>query len=964
MHTLFEHKSNNKTVNTVFFCTFTMKKLKNMNQNSKLFLLDAYALIYRAYYAFIKNPRINSKGFNTSAILGFVNTLEEVLKKENPTHIGVAFDPPGPTFRHEAFEQYKAQREETPEAIRLSVPIIKDIIKAYRIPILEVAGYEADDVIGTLATEAGNQGITTYMMTPDKDYGQLVTDHVFMYRPKYGDKEFEVMGVEQVKAKFDIQSPAQVIDMLGLMGDSSDNIPGCPGVGEKTAQKLIAEFGSIENLLEHTDQLKGALKTKVETNREMIIFSKFLATIKVDVPIRLDMNSLVREQADEDTLRKIFEELEFRTLMERIFKKESSPASPIAGTLFNQENGPVQGNLFEEFTPDHTNEEKKSNLESLNSLSYDYQLIDTEEKRNEIIKKLLTSEILALDTETTGTDPMDAELVGMSFSITENQAFYVPVPAERKEAIKIVREFEPVFKNEKSLKVGQNIKYDMLVLQNYGIEVRGKLFDTMAAHYVLQPELRHNMDYLAEIYLHYQTIHIEELIGPKGKGQKNMRDLSPQEVYLYACEDADVTLKLKNILEQELKKNDAEKLFYEIEMPLVPVLVNIESNGVRLDTEALKQSSEHFTTRLQSIEKEIYTLAEGEFNIASPKQVGEILFDKLKIVEKAKKTKTGQYVTSEEVLESLRNKHDIIGKILEYRGLKKLLSTYIDALPQLINPKTGRIHTSFNQTVTATGRLSSSNPNLQNIPIRDEDGKEIRKAFIPDDGCSFFSADYSQIELRIMAHLSEDKNMIDAFLSGYDIHAATAAKIYKVDIKEVTADMRRKAKTANFGIIYGISVFGLAERMNVDRKEAKELIDGYFETYPQVKSYMDKSIQVAREHGYVETIFHRKRFLPDINSRNAVVRGYAERNAINAPIQGSAADIIKVAMARIYERFKAEGLKAKMILQVHDELNFSVPAKEKEIVEQVVIEEMEKAYRMHVPLKADCGWGTNWLEAH
>ena len=935
-----------------------------MNQNSKLFLLDAYALIYRAYYAFIKNPRINSKGFNTSAILGFVNTLEEVLKKENPTHIGVAFDPPGPTFRHEAFEQYKAQREETPEAIRLSVPIIKDIIKAYRIPILEVAGYEADDVIGTLATEAGNQGITTYMMTPDKDYGQLVTDHVFMYRPKYGDKEFEVMGVEQVKAKFDIQSPAQVIDMLGLMGDSSDNIPGCPGVGEKTAQKLIAEFGSIENLLEHTDQLKGALKTKVETNREMIIFSKFLATIKVDVPIRLDMNSLVREQADEDTLRKIFEELEFRTLMERIFKKESSPASPIAGTLFNQENGPVQGNLFEEFTPDHTNEEKKSNLESLNSLSYDYQLIDTEEKRNEFIKKLLTSEILALDTETTGTDPMDAELVGMSFSITENQAFYVPVPAEREEAIKIVREFEPVFKNEKSLKVGQNIKYDMLVLQNYGIEVRGKLFDTMVAHYVLQPELRHNMDYLAEIYLHYQTIHIEELIGPKGKGQKNMRDLSPQEVYLYACEDADVTLKLKNILEQELKKNDAEKLFYEIEMPLVPVLVNIESNGVRLDTEALKQSSEHFTTRLQSIEKEIYTLAEGEFNIASPKQVGEILFDKLKIVEKAKKTKTGQYVTSEEVLESLRNKHDIIGKILEYRGLKKLLSTYIDALPQLINPKTGRIHTSFNQTVTATGRLSSSNPNLQNIPIRDEDGKEIRKAFIPDDGCSFFSADYSQIELRIMAHLSEDKNMIDAFLSGYDIHAATAAKIYKVDIKEVTADMRRKAKTANFGIIYGISVFGLAERINVDRKEAKELIDGYFETYPQVKSYMDKSIQVAREHGYVETIFHRKRFLPDINSRNAVVRGYAERNAINAPIQGSAADIIKVAMARIYERFKAEGLKAKMILQVHDELNFSVPAKEKEIVEQVVIEEMEKAYRMHVPLKADCGWGTNWLEAH
>ena len=935
-----------------------------MDKPNKLFLLDAYALIYRAYYAFIKNPRINSKGFNTSAILGFVNTLEDVLKKENPTHIGVAFDPAGPTFRHEAYEQYKAQREETPEAIRLSVPIIKDIIRAYRIPILEVAGYEADDVIGTLATEAGKQGITTYMMTPDKDYGQLVSDNVFMYRPKYGDKEFEVMGVEQVKAKFDIESPAQVIDMLGLMGDSSDNIPGCPGVGEKTAQKLIAEFGSIENLLEHTDQLKGALKTKVETNRDMITFSKFLATIKIDVPIQLDMNSLVREEADESALRKIFEELEFRTLMERIFKKEAQPLPYSPGPLFSQENGPVQGDLFAENAPNGTAEVKETNLESLKSLKYDYQLIDTEEKRKEIIQKLLTNEILALDTETTGTDPMDAELVGMSFSIAENQAYYVPVPANREEALKIVNEFRPVFENEESLKVGQNIKYDMLVLQNYGAEVRGKLFDTMVAHYVLQPELRHNMDYLAEIYLHYQTIHIEELIGPKGKGQKNMRDLDPKDIYLYACEDADITLKLKNKLEKELKENDAEKLFYEIEMPLVPVLVNIESNGVLIDTDALKQTSEHFTVRMKAIEQEIYAMAGEEFNISSPKQVGEMLFDKLKIVEKAKKTKTGQYVTSEEVLESLRHKHDIIEKILEHRGLKKLLSTYIDALPQLINPRTGRIHTSFNQTVTATGRLSSSNPNLQNIPIRDEDGKEIRKAFIPDEGCLFFSADYSQIELRIMAHLSGDKNMIDAFLSGHDIHAATAAKVYKKDIATVDSDMRRKAKTANFGIIYGISVFGLAERMNVDRKEAKELIDGYFETYPQVKEYMDKSIRVAREHGYVETIFHRKRFLPDINSRNAVVRGYAERNAINAPIQGSAADIIKVAMARIYERFKAEKLKAKMILQVHDELNFSVPMDEKEIVERVVIEEMERAYRMHVPLKADCGWGKNWLEAH
>ena len=935
-----------------------------MDQNSKLFFLDAYALIYRAYYAFIKNPRINSKGFNTSAILGFVNTLEDVLKKENPTHIGVAFDPSGPTFRHEAYEQYKAQREETPEAIRLSVPIIKDIIRADRIPILEVAGYEADDVIGTLATKAGQQGITTYMMTPDKDYGQLVTDHVFMYRPKYGDKEFEVMGIEQVKAKFDIQSPSQVIDMLGLMGDASDNIPGCPGVGEKTAQKLIAEFGNIENLLEHTDQLKGALKTKVETNREMITFSKFLATIKTDVPIELDMSALVREQPDEEALRKIFEELEFRTLMERIFKKESQPLPFSAGPLFAQESGPIQGDLFAEITSNGPIEEKKSNIDTLKTLNTDYQLIDNKEKRAKIIQKLLTTKILALDTETTGTDPMEAELVGMSFSFAENQGFYIPIPADREEALKIVNEFKEVFENEKTLKVGQNIKYDMIVLQNYGVEVKGPLFDTMVAHYVLQPELRHGMDYLAEIYLHYQTIHIEELIGPKGKNQKNMRDLAPEAIYQYACEDADVTLKLKNILEKELKENGAEQLFYEIEMPLVPVLVNIESNGVLLDTEALKQSSKHFTTQMEAIEQEIYQLAGEEFNIASPKQVGEVLFDKLKIIDKAKKTKTGQYVTSEEVLESLRHKHPVVEKILEHRGLKKLLSTYIDALPQLINPRTGRVHTSFNQTVTATGRLSSSNPNLQNIPIRDENGKEIRKAFIPDEGALFFSADYSQIELRIMAHLSEDKNMIDAFLSGYDIHAATAAKVYKTDIKEVNSDMRRKAKTANFGIIYGISVFGLAERMNVDRKEAKELIDGYFETYPQVKAYMDKSIEVAREKGYVETIFHRKRFLPDINSRNAVVRGYAERNAINAPIQGSAADIIKVAMARIYERFKREGLKTKMILQVHDELNFSVPVEEKERVEQVVIEEMEKAYRMHVPLKADCGWGKNWLEAH
>ncbi|MDN0071808.1 DNA polymerase I [Bacteroides caecigallinarum] len=925
----------------------------------KLFLLDAYALIYRAYYALIKSPRINSKGFNTSAILGFVNTLEDVLKKESPTHIGVAFDPSGPTFRHEAYKEYKAQREETPEAIRLSVPIIKDIIRAYKIPILEVPGYEADDVIGTLATEAGKRGITTYMMTPDKDYGQLVSENIFMYRPKYGDKEFDIMGIEEVKAKFNIESTSQVIDMLGLMGDSSDNIPGCPGVGEKTAQKLISEFGSIENLLEHTDQLKGAIKTKVESNVEKIKFSKFLATIKTDVPIELDMDSLKRETPDEEKLRSIFEELEFRTLLERVFKSDKKPAAKSA-----PEKQALQGNLFGFFADDNTEEQKNSSLKRLEDTDYDYQLIDTEDKINDFLRIILTKEIISLDTETTGTDAMSAELVGMSFSYKENQAFYVPVPQNREEAQKIVDKFKPVFENEKSIKVGQNIKYDMIVLANYGVSIKGQMFDTMIAHYVLQPELHHGMDYLAEVYLKYDTIKIEELIGAKGKNQRNMRDLSPTDIYKYACEDADVTLKLKNILEKELETNGVKELFEEIEMPLVPVLAYIERNGVRIDTEALKETSRHFTIRMREIEEEIYKLAGMEFNVSSPKQVGEVLFDRLKIVEKAKKTKTGQYVTSEEVLESLKGKHQIVEKILDYRGLKKLLSTYVDALPELINPKTGRIHTSFNQTVTATGRLSSSNPNLQNIPVRDDDGKEIRKAFIPDDGCEFFSADYSQIELRIMAHLSEDDNMIEAFREEQDIHAATAAKIYKINIDEVTREQRSKAKTANFGIIYGISVFGLAERLNVDRKEAKELIDGYFENYPKVKAYMDESIRSARDKGYIETIFKRKRYLPDINSRNAVVRGYAERNAINAPIQGSAADIIKVAMIRIYKRFMDEGIKSKMILQVHDELNFSVLREEKEKVQQIVISEMEAAYKMKVPLLADCGWGQNWLEAH
>lgn len=920
----------------------------------KLFLLDAYALIYRAYYAFIKNPRINSKGLNTSAILGFVNTLEEVLRKENPTHIGIAFDPAGPTFRHEAYQAYKAQREETPETIRQSVPIIKDIIRAYNIPILEVQGYEADDVIGTLATEAGKKGIPTYMMTPDKDYGQLVGDCVFMYRPKYGDKDFEVMGVEEVKAKFDIQSPLQVIDMLGLMGDTADNIPGCPGVGEKTAQKLIAQFGSIENLLAHTDELKGAIKKKVEENKEQIIFSKFLATIKTDVPITLDMEALKKEAPNEEELRRLFEMLEFRSLIDRVIKTDKkAPSAPAA-----------QPDLFGLFAQEDTGDVKNSNLTRLESLSYDYQLVDNQEKMKDLAQNLTAQKLFSLDTETTGIDPITAELVGMSFSFAENQAFYVPVPANREEALTIVNIFKPAFENPDSLKIGQNIKYDLNVLAHYGVTLQGKMFDTMIAHYVLQPELRHGMDYLAEVYLKYETIKIEELIGPRGKKQGNMRDLPPAEVYKYACEDADVTLKLKHVLEKELQKNGVQELFEQIEMPLVPVLAYMERNGVRIDPEALKETSRHFTARMNQIEKEVYQLAGMEFNIASPKQVGEVLFDRLKIVEKAKKTKTGQYVTSEEVLESLKGKHEIVEKILEHRGLKKLLGTYIDALPQLINPATGRIHTSFNQTVTATGRLSSSNPNLQNIPIRNEDGKEIRKAFIPDEGCEFFSADYSQIELRIMAHLSGDPHMIEAFQKGQDIHAATAAKIYKVKLEDVTREQRSKAKTANFGIIYGISVFGLAERLNVDRKEAKELIDGYFENYPDVKAYMEESIRQAREKGYIETIFKRKRYLPDINSKNAVVRGYAERNAINAPIQGSAADIIKVAMIRIYQRFQEEGIRSKMILQVHDELNFSVLPEEKEKVQQIVITEMEAAYKMKAPLRADYGWGQNWLEAH
>ena len=919
----------------------------------KLFLLDAYALIYRSYYAFIKNPRINSKGLNTSAIMGFLNTLQEVLTKEQPTHIGVAFDPHGPTFRSEAYPAYKAQREATPEDIKQSVPIIKDLLRAWNIPILQVDGYEADDVIGTLATKAGQQGIDTYMLTPDKDYGQLVGDHVYIFRPRHGGG-YETMGPEEVKAKYAIPSTQAVIDLLALMGDSADNFPGCPGVGEKTAVKLINEFGSIDEMLRHVNEIKGALKTKVETHIEDIKMSQFLATIKTDVPIDLNMDELKVSQPNEAELGKLLEELEFKSLASKILKKTEKVVKPVNTQL----------DLFAEFAPPTTNEAEFSSFETLKTVAHEYKLIDNEEDLQKLYDFLLTKQFFVLDTETTSTTPIDAELVGMSFAVEEHKAFYVPVSSNREEALQRINLFKPLFENESIMKIGQNLKYDLEVLRNYNVELKGLMWDTMIAHYLIQPELRHNMDYMAEIYLHYQTIHIDELIGPKGKNQRSMRDLDPKDVYEYACEDADITLQLKNKLEDELKQHNCEDLFYHIEMPLMPVLAEMEMNGVCLDTASLAETSKQFTTRMNEIEARIYELAGEQFNIASPKQVGEILFDKLKIVEKAKKTKTGQYVTSEEVLQQLKNKHEIVADILEHRGLKKLIGTYIDALPKLINPRTGHIHTSFNQTITATGRLSSSDPNLQNIPIRGEDGKEIRKAFIPEPGCLFFSADYSQIELRVMAHLSQDPQMIEVFREGKDLHAATAANIYKKPIEEVTRDERTKSKRANFGIIYGITVFGLAERLDIPRDEAKMLIDGYFETFPQVHDYMEKSKEIARQQGYVTTLFGRRRYLPDINSANSVVRGFAERNAINAPIQGTAADIIKVAMIHIFQRFKAEGIKSKMILQVHDELNFSVYPDEKEKVERIVLEEMQNAFHMSVPLVADSGFGENWLEAH
>ncbi len=921
----------------------------------KLFLLDAYALIFRAYYALIRSPRINSKGFNTSAVFGFVNTLEDVLRTEQPDFIGIAFDPAGGTFRHEVYPEYKAQREATPEDIKASVPIIKDIIRAYNIPLLEVPGFEADDVIGTLAIKAARQDLEVHMVTPDKDYAQLVAPNIFMRRPGlHGASSMEKLGPAEVCEKYGIADTRQVIDLLGLMGDTADNVPGCPGVGEKTAAKLIAQFGSIEEMFARTGELKGAQKKKVEDNREKILFSKMLVTIRTDVPVDLDLNTLRRTEPDNDALRPIYENLEFRSFLAKMDGKTAASAKNVN----------VQPSLFDFGTDDLPSGIKEISHKTLKDVRHEYHLIEAKEDAIRLRDELLTFRTVSIDTETTSLETMAAELVGMSFAVEGGRAWYVAVPRETDAAREMVEIFRPLYESETILKVGQNLKYDLGVLANYGVTLKAPLFDTMLAHYLVQPELRHNMDYLAEIYLDYKTIHIDELIGAKGRGQKNMADLPPAEVCDYACEDADVTLRLTEPLKKEMEENALTGVFEEIEMPLMPVLAQMERNGVRIDTGILSETGQLFNKRLQALEEDIYKDAGHPFTVTSPKQVGTVLFEELRLNDRARKSKTGQYSTGEEVLEKLRDKHPIVGKILAFRALKKLIGTYIEALPKLINPNTGHIHTSFNQAVTATGRLSSSKPNLQNIPVRGDDGREVRKAFVAEEGCRFFSADYSQIELRIMAHLSGDERLIQDFRDGRDIHAATAARIYKKPIEEITRDERRKAKTANFGIIYGISAFGLAERMEVSRQEAKELIDNYFLTYPAVREYMDKSVEAAREKGYIETIFGRRRYLPDITSRNAVVRGYAERNAINAPIQGTAADIIKIAMVRVARRFKEEEIRSKMILQVHDELNFSVLPEEAERVRDIVIEEMEHACTLSVPLIADCGIGDNWLEAH
>jgi DNA polymerase-1 len=938
-----------------------MNKLNmSENQPKRLFLLDAYALIFRSYYAFIKNPRITSKGMNTSAIFGFLLTLREVLQKQKPTHIAVVFDTPTPTFRHEMYKDYKANRDETPEDIKKAVPYIKRLVEAYKIPIIDYPGFEADDVIGTLARKASEKGFVTYMMTPDKDFAQLVSGNIFMFKPSRSGNESVKWGVDEVKREFSVQRPEQVIDILALMGDTADNIPGAPGVGPKTAMKLISEYGSVEELFMHTDQLKGKLKEIIENNKEQIELSKKLATIDLNVPVELKENELILETADPEKLKSIFNELEFRTIASEILPGIEKSVK-LAGTesVPVSQSGSAQGNLFDndQVTPSV----EKSTIESV---PHDYNIIETLKALEEFVHQAMKLDEICFDTETTSINPLDSELVAISFSWRKGSGFLVHFPGSGEETIEKLKILKPVFEDSGVRKIGQNMKFDIQVLANYGIEVKGTLFDTMIAHYLLEPDMRHNMNLLSETYLSYSPVHIESLIGEKGVNQKNMRSVPVEQIKEYAVEDADVTYQLKEVFQPRLRSEGLSDLADIIEMPLIRVLADMERVGVRLNQEDLKAISTGLREDIISLETEIFTLAGTEFNISSPKQLGNILFIRLKLDDKARVTKTKQFNTSEEILQRLTGRHQIINKVLEYRGLKKLLSTYVEALPQLVDKKTGRIHTSYNQAVASTGRLSSNNPNLQNIPVRDERGREIRKAFVPGDGNLFLSADYSQIELRLMAHLSGDSNMIGDFLSGNDIHAATASKIFGVEIKDVTREMRSRAKTANFGIIYGISSFGLSERLTIGRKEAKDLIDGYFNSYPGVKKYMDESIKKARELGYVTTMLGRRRYLRDIQSRNQVVRGNAERNAINAPIQGTAADIIKIAMVKIHGKLKNEGYSSKMILQVHDELIFEVVPHELDRLKEMVVHEMSDAVKLDVPLKVDCGTGKNWLEAH
>jgi DNA polymerase-1 len=923
--------------------------------DKKLFLLDAYALIFRSYYAFINHPIKNSKGMNTSAIFGFTNTLDEIIRKEKPTHIAVVFDPPPPTFRHKIFKEYKATRLKTPEEIKSSVPYIKDIIKGFNINIIELEGYEADDVIGTIAKRAEREGFMTYMMTSDKDYAQLVSDNIFIYKPRRSGSDVEIIGVNEVKEIFRVSDPRKVIDVLALWGDSSDNVPGVPGIGEKTAKGLIEKYNELEQIYEHIDELKGQQKENIIKYKQQVGVSKKLVTIIVDAPVDININDLGIKEPDRQSLAKVFKELEFKTLASRILNVEDLTVS----------NGSVavQQDLFHG-KGINTPAQKTTDKDNINTVRHKYHLTETKDKREELIKKLSKLKEFSFDTETTSLDVYKSELVGMSFSYKKNEAYYVPVPADQNEASSLASEFRKVFSDDRIRKIGQNIKYDMQVLSNYDIEVKGDLFDTMIAHYLIQPDLKHNLEYLAANYLNYNPVSIEELIGKKGKNQLSMRSVDINVISEYAGEDADLTWQLYKILADELKKNGMTELAERIEMPLIRVLADMENAGFRLNTKDLDKYAKELRGLIISIEKEIYTFAGIEFNISSPKQLGEILFEKLNISGGTQKTKTKQYSTSEEVLIRLKDKHDIVGKVLEYRALKKLLSTYVEALPKLIHRKTGKIHTSFEQAWVTTGRLSSKNPNLQNIPVREERGREIRKSFVASDKDHvLLSADYSQIELRLMAHLSRDVHMIEAFRNNEDIHSATAGKIYNVRPENVTAEMRRKAKTANFGIIYGISAFGLSQRLNIPRAEAKKLIDSYFNSYSKVKEYMEKSIEMAKEKGYAETIFGRRRYLTDINSANAFIRGMAERNAINTPLQGSAADIIKLAMVNIHRRLSGR-YSTRMILQVHDELIFDVYRPELEEIKKLVKYEMENAIRLEVPLITDIGVGENWLEAH